>query len=388
MLFSGSPIPSIGMEFELQLLQPESLDLSDALLPLMNYFLPFPWINPEYNQATIEIKSRVCANVEELAAHLYGVLDRLFCECNTLGITLCGGGLHPFCARMIPMTPNPRYLAQQKRSGYLSQWITYALHVHVGMPDGDTAIAVMRHLKPYLPLLLALSANSPLWRGIDTGFASFRQRLLATRRSYGIPPSFESWQKFVDFFDQARQVNLFETVRDLHWDIRPHPDFGTLELRVMDAPATLSAAVRLAAFVHALVVFIQRCCEAGQTAGLLMPQHWWFEHENHFQASRLGLAAPYIEESRGTVRSHPLQAIATRVLAQIHPTALELGATEQLRQLRLALAEDPPVLQQRQRFLETGSASAIVQDLVEQLRRDHLAHLPARSQVPQNLGLP
>ena len=123
-------------------------------------------------------------------------------------------------------------------AAYLSYWLTFAQHVHVGMPSGDEAVAIAKMLKPYLPILLALSANSPFWQGYDTGYASFRQRLLASRETYGLPPSFKNWQDFVNFFDSVKHAGVVETIRDLHWDLRLQPHWGTLEVRVMDTQPT------------------------------------------------------------------------------------------------------------------------------------------------------
>jgi carboxylate-amine ligase len=370
MQFKGSPTPSVGMEFELQLLDPCTLDLIEGILPLMAQCSPSPWIQPEYNQATVEIKSKVCANIQELSAHLYLVLNTLYSHCGSLGIGLCGSGLHPFCTRPIPITPTSRFLGQKQRAGYLSQWITFALHIHVGMPTGDAAIATMGRLKSYLPILLALSANSPLWRGYDTGFASFRQRLLASRRSYGIPPSFETWQQFVSFFTQAQDAGIFSIIRDIHWDIRPQPDLGTLEVRVMDAPSTLRDALMLATFAHVLIVHLHQCCLTGETKDLLSPQHWWFERENYFQASRLGLTAPYVDNSSGRCRS--LKDLAIDVLAMIHPTAVQLNEGEELSLLRDKLEQEPSYAHQRRLLQEMGSQKALVKALLDSLQADQL----------------
>ncbi len=122
----------------------------------------------------------------------------------------------------------------QKSYGWLGQnQVTFATHGHLGLPSGEEAVTLMRELKPFLPLLVALSASSPCWHGADTRFAAFRHRVRAASRTYGIPPDFLDWEAFQRFLTTMRRAGLLRTVRDIHWDLRPSPHFGTLEVRVM-----------------------------------------------------------------------------------------------------------------------------------------------------------
>jgi carboxylate-amine ligase len=381
MEFKGSPSTSVGMEFELQLLNPKTGDLTDGILPLMTHYPASPWIQPEYNQATVEIKSRVCANTDEVAVHLYEVLNTLQRRCQPLSIALCGAGTHPFCDRPVRITPTARYLRHSQQAGYLSQWITFALHVHVGIPTGDAAVQVMRQLKPYLPVLLALSANSPLWRCCDTSFASFRQRLLATRHAYGIPPTFQNWQHFVRFFQQAQAANMFGTIHDIHWDLRLQPDLGTIEVRVMDAPSTLREALILTSLVRVLVKQLQTCCcQSGATKELLQPQHWWFERENYFQASRLGLAAIYIESTNRQQSSRPIAGIARDLVTWLYPTAVALGEAPYFGLIQPYLLEERGYERQRRILQEAGEPKLVMDALINLLRDDRITS-PCNAQL-------
>lgn len=195
----------MGIEIELQLLDPDTLDLINGILPLLASQPHCPAIKSEYNQSTVEIISKPCENIRELESDIASSLTTLQARCQALGMSLCAAGTHPFCNRHATINPVPRYLAQQERDGYLGNLLlTFALHVHVGMPSGDEAIAIMAALQPYLPILLALSASSPFWWGYDTGFASYRQRVLASMRNYGLPPTFKSWQEFTHLFQGGR----------------------------------------------------------------------------------------------------------------------------------------------------------------------------------------
>ena len=368
MKFKESPHSTLGMEIELQLLDPNSLDLVDGILPLMASYPQQPFIKPEYNQATVEINSKVCSNIEELKSDLFSVLTNLQARCEELEMALCGAGTHPFCQRLIPITPVPRYLQYGKMWRHLCYWLTFAQHVHVGMPSGDEAVACAKMLKPYLPILLALSANSPFWQGYDTGYASFRQRLLASMETYGLPPGFKNWQDFVNFFDSAKQAGVVDTIRDFHWDLRLQPNLGTLEVRVMDTQPTLQEALMLAAFVHSLIVYLKRYRAGKETGFLLKPHHWWLEQENHFRASRLGLEAHYIENSQGNIR--PIKQVISDILDSLSTTATQLGETEYLQLIRDLLQGNSSYIRQRQLWQTTGSQQAVVAFLVRELKQE------------------
>lgn len=265
------------------------------------------------------------------------------------------------------MPPLPRYRRLGKVAGYLGHnQITFATHVHIGMRSGDEAIAAMSALKPYLPILIAVSANSPFWRGYETGYAAYRLRILAAARSYGLPPSFEDWGQFCEFFETARDAGVFETIHDIHWDIRPRPHLGTLEVRVMDAQSTIAEAMALASTLRALVLFVIRNQDRDPKA-LLPPQPWWMLKENHFQATRRGIRAHYVQDRPTAVRT--IEAIWQRICEQIRPIARELGEAAYLEGLERRVAEGTIGYQRQQRlYHETGSLRRVVETLVQGLR--------------------
>ena len=368
MEFKSSPHSTMGMEIELQLLDSRTLDLVDGILTLMTSYPPHPLTKPEYNQATVEINSKVCSNIEELETNVFSVLTTLQAKCEELGMMLCGAGTHPFSRRLVPITPVERHWTQYNLAGYLSYWLTFAQHVHVGMPSGDEAVAIAKMLKPYLPIILALSASSPCWWGYDTGYASFRQRLLASRQTYGLPPNFKNWADFATFFDSAKQARIVKTIRDLHWDLRLQPYLGTLEVRVMDAQPTLKEALMLASLVHSLTLYLQHYHEGKEKGFLLRPHHWWLEKENYFRASRLGLEADYIEEAWG--KSRPMKQVIGDILDALKTTASQLGETDYLQLVRERLEGISSYTRQRNVLQTTGSQQAVVASLVRELKQE------------------
>lgn len=370
--FKACPNATLGIEIEFQLLDPVTLDLADGVSALLNNHPETPAIKPELTQCSVEINSKVCANIRELEADVVSLVKTLKGRCESSGMALCTAGTHPFCRRPVGITPLPRYLAIEKKMSYLSSRLkTFALHVHVGMPSGDAALAVMTLLKPYLPILLALSASSPFWEGEDTDFASFRQRFLAIFRDYDMPPNFSTWRDFAEFFKSARTAGLSAICRDLHWDLRPSPGFGTLEVRVMDALPTVRENIMMAALAYTLIVYLLRCREQA-TCVHRSPHHWWMEKMNLYNASYRGLDADYIIDDQG--HSRPIKAVIQDTFQKLVPTALELGTTDCLQHLESHLVNQPSYLRQRQLFQETGSLRTLVATLVRELEEDLAAY--------------
>lgn len=367
MEFTCSKPLTIGMELELQLLARDSLDQVEGILPLMEVFPDNPHVKPELIQNCVEITSKVCDSIDELESHLHVLAADLVAKCEGLGMRLAGAGTHPFSQRLALVTPLPRYLQMEKRAGILAYTqIAFATHVHLGMGSGEEAISMMRVLKPYLPLLLALSANSPFWRGYDTGYASYRHRILAASRSYSVPPEFRDWDQFCRFFDTTHRAGLFESVNDIHWDLRPRPNFGTLEVRVMDAQPTVTEAVGLASFLWILARHLQ---EHGSDCAPALPRvlPWWLEKENHFQASRLALDSQYVAHEDGTVK--PLRAVWEAVVQAIEPTAAALGETERLRAFVKRIEHGVGYMRQRAVYREARSLlRPVMESLIEEFR--------------------
>lgn len=367
--FAGSKDPTLGIEIEFQLLDPDTLDLADGILPLLHGYPEEPCIKAEFTQSTVEINSHVCADIQALQSDVTGLVKELKRRSEGVGLALCGAGTHPFSLRPAAVTPLPRYIEMEREMVYLSRMLkTYALHVHVGMPSGDAAIGVMGLLKPYLPLLLALSASSPFWQGQDTGCASFRQRVLAVMRNYGLPPSFASWRQFAECFEHLRAAGAVHAMRDFHWDIRPNSRFGTLEVRVMDTQPTLQETFLLAALIQTLLVYLRQCWQREEPVCSLWSQHWWMQKENCFRASHLGMEAEVIVDDMGHIR--PIKTLARELLAALAKTAEALKAQDWLDRLGERLDEEPSYLRQRRVFAETGSLPKVTASLVGELEAE------------------
>jgi carboxylate-amine ligase len=371
--FKPSSGASVGIELEFQLIDPVTFDLVDGILPLLESCSKNPYIKPEFNQATVEMNSGISGNIHGLEREVYSIVKDLNERCRKLGMAISGGGAHPFSSRLATITPVPRYQSMESMGGYLCHILmTYAFHVHVGMETGEETIALMKGLRPYLPLLMALSASSPFWWGHDTGYACYRNRVLASMRSYGIPPRFESWKEFSNFVESARRACVFSAYDDMHWDVRPRPDKGTIEVRVMDMQPTVREAILLASFVRALVELLRERQKAGEGETLFGSYPHWVEKENHFRASLKGMEAVLIVDDRGNTR--PLRDVIGDLLPAVSGAASDLGDGERLRLLEKHLDGGPGYKRQRRTYKETGSFKEVAAYLVRELEEDLAGH--------------
>lgn len=241
----------------------------------------------------------------------------------------CGAGTHPFGRRLALITPAPRYRHIEKDAGYLAHTqITFSTHVHVGMASGDQAMGVMSRLIPAMPALIALSANSPFWRGHETGHAAYRHRILAAAPNYGLPTRFNDWQEFDEFLDAACRANMLETFKDIHWDMRPHPDFGTLEIRAMDSASNLRTLHGLVAFTRCLALRVAAASSRDVSDVLPIELPAWIENQNRYRASLRGLDAEYIVDTSGNHR--PLRDVVSDLFDFCAPIADSLDETRGL----------------------------------------------------------
>jgi len=360
--FRASPGPTVGVEWELQLLDSETLDLVDGIVPLMEFYTGAEFVKPEYIQSCVELNSAISANSDEAIAHLSGSLSPVLRRCAELDMRACGSGTHPFCRRLALITPLPRYLRSEQVSGYLAHTqITFSTHVHVGMSSGDQAMHTMSLMIPAIPVLIAFSANAPFWRGHVTGHASYRHRILAAAPNYGLPPRFRDWAQFRQYFDAAIRSGTINGIKDIHWDVRPHPDFGTLEVRVMDAASDLRTVHGLVAFARLLVLALAEsdASQIGRILPLDLPA--WMTRENRYRASHLGLDADYIMDSRGSLR--PMRTVLADLLDFCRPAA---GRFNECCGLAIAdaMAQEPQGWERQvQAYAPNRSARAAVEEL-------------------------
>ena len=368
MEFERCANPTVGIEWELQLLDAETFDLRPGIMPLMELYPGGDFVKPEFVQSCVELTSTVSDTSDDAVRHIGQTLSKVLRRCEELDMTACGAGTHPFCRRLALITPTPRYRRMEESHGILAHTqITFSTHVHVGMPSGDDAMRAMSRLIPALPAFIALSANSPFWRGHETGHAAYRHRILAAAPTYGLPTSFGCWADFERFFHAAISSGTIEHFKDIHWDIRPHPDFGTIEIRVMDAASDLQNVHALAAFARALAVCMARTTDGEIRRILPAKLPVWVERENHFRAGRVGIDADYIYNEEG--RHRPIRGLIDDLIALCDPIAEEIGESEGLGLAREILDGRTGYSAQLDVFSATDSMQTVTADLARRLQQ-------------------
>jgi carboxylate-amine ligase len=334
MHFTPSPGPTFGVELELQLVKSHDLDLArdagDLLARLEKVKLPGA-VKPEITESMIELNSAVHTRYAALAAELGVMRDAVVREAGMLNLQVCGGGTHPFHSwteRRI--FPTERFRHVLERYGYLAkQFTVFGQHIHLGCASGDDAVYLVHMMTRYVPHFIALSAASPFYQGEDTSFQSSRLTAVNAFPLAGHMPFVKDWAEFLEYFDKMRGFGVVESMKDFYWDIRPKPEFGTIEIRVCDTPLAVERAAQLAAYAQALARWLlDERPRPAQRAVYLVNAF------NRFEAARFGLRGQLVDPFEEVKR--PLAEDILDTLAGVMPQASALEGAEAL----AALADD------------------------------------------------
>ena len=256
--FNSSPTPTVGVELELQILDPETMNLIAGAPRILAHVGDDDHVKPELIESTIEFNTDVCPNVAAVRIELIERVNDLLRTCDRLGYEIASVGTHPFAkwAEQV-ITPKERYQELVNRCQWPARRLMiFGLHVHVGVSSGEKAIAVFNSLTTYLPHLLALSSSSPFFDGCDTGLASSRVMIFESLPTAGLPYRFINWAEFQRLITTLVNARAIWSIREIWWDIRPHPGFGTVEVRICDGLPTLDETVAMTALIQALVVWL------------------------------------------------------------------------------------------------------------------------------------
>lgn len=368
--FHGSPEPTLGVEWELALVDRRSRDLrNDAthLFARAKPRLPDPnKLHKELLRNTVEIVSGVCHTVGEAMADLRQTLEVVLPAGDDLDIDLYGAGTHPFASWTgQQLTEGHRYEELINRTQWWGrQMLIWGVHVHVGLPEKARVMPVLSALLNHYPHLQALSASSPIWAGIDTGYASNRALMFQQLPTAGLPFQFETWSEFEAFTHDQVVTGVIEELTEIRWDVRPAPAHGTLENRVCDGVSNFTELSALVALMHCLVVDLDTRLAAGETLPTMPP---WHVQENKWRAARYGLDAIVITDAASHERL--VTDDLADLLERLAPVADRLGCAEEL----AAVADIPRrgASYQRQRAVaeaHDGDLVAVVDSVVRELR--------------------
>lgn len=358
---------TIGVEVELQILDTKSKDLA-AASPKIFELLGGEQrhIKAELLQSMVEINTGICGDVKEVRRDIekqFGILEEIG---GRIGVEFASAGSHPF-ARYFErvLYPADRYKQLIDRNRWLARRLMiFGLHVHVGMFDAHHAIAMINAMLPYLPHLLALSASSPFWHGEDTGLASSRVTIFEALPTAGNPCTFQTWKDFETFYDAMIMSRSITSIKDIWWDIRPHPEYGTVEIRICDGLSTLRESMALIALVQCLYAWLNKRYKDGER---FSPPANWIMRENKWKASRYGLEAEIILD--GTGKTGLLRHEVESLLRSLKPLAAPLACEEELNDIGRMLHHGLGYERQRRVFEKEGTFLAVAESIGQDFKR-------------------
>ena len=358
------PTFTLGIEEEYQTIDPETRDLRSHIATEMlaqGKLRLEERVKAEMHQSVIEVGTRVCANIEVAREDIYDLRRNMIRLAEENGLVLVAGATHPFADwRNQEIYPDPRYdkvvedLQLVARSNLI-----FGLHVHVGIEDREAAIRIMNSLRYFLPHILALSTNSPFWLGMETGYKSYRAKVFEHFPRTNLPDSFASYSEFESYVNLLVKTNCIDDAKKIWWDIRPHPYFNTVEVRVCDIPLRAEESVAIAALIQATALTLWKLHESNldfrqYSRALLM--------ENKFRAVRYGLDGKLIDFGKQT--EVPERDLILEYLRFVDDAVDELGSRKAITTIYSMLERGSGADRQLKVFRETGSLRDVVDYMV------------------------
>ena len=325
--FNGSSKPTLGVEIELFTVDKNTLALTNGAPLILNHFKDNFFFKEELLQCIVEITTDVCNNVEEVYNDLRPKIDMAINYANKNNIELLAMPIHPF-SRVADqsVSDNKRYISFLDRMQWpLRRLLITGIHVHVGVESGEMAIAIVNGMKRYIPFLIALSANSPYFEGEETGLASTRTKIFEGLPNTGIPVNLTNYSEFQKFMRTLVGANSIDSIREIWWDIRPHPGYGTVEIRICDSIANLLHIKDLTALIQALVVGLANHYNNGTQLPYLDS---WIIYENKWRATRYGMDAKLIIDSDGSQKN--ISELIKSTISALDPEINDLNLSDSM----------------------------------------------------------
>ena len=363
------PSLSIGIEEEYQTIDPATRDLRShihAEIVSKGRTLLGEIVKPEMHQSVVEIGTSVCRNIKEAKEEIRSIRRNIITLARENNLRLAAGGTHPFAQwREQEIYPDERYHTIVEDMKMVARAnLIFGLHVHIGIEDHETAIHIMNGARYFLPHILALSANSPFWLGMDTGLRSYRCKVFDKFPRTQIPDLYQSWSEFENFVALLIKTKCIDNAKKIWWDIRPHPHFPTLEFRICDIPMRVDETIAIAALCQAIIAKLYKLHE----------QNLSFRHyrralimENKWRAARYGLDGKLIDF--GKQMEVPVRSLIGEILEFVSDVVEELDSVEEIGYIRRILDEGNGADRQLRVFAETGDLKQVVDYMIEETER-------------------
>ncbi len=369
--FSSSERSSLGVEWELELVDLETGELASGSNEVLAAIAPagrteHPKAKHELMQCCVEVITDVCLTVAQVRDDLAATVAEVQEAAAGLGLGVMCSGSHPttdWTSQRI--SDSPRYRELVERNQWLARQLQiFGVHCHVGVRSAEKVMPIVNALLSYVPHFLALSASSPYWIGCDTGLASYRSKVFEALPTAGLPYQLSGWDQFERYMELLISTNAIQTVREVWWDVRPHPDFGTVELRICDGLPTLDEVTAVAAMAQCLVEQMDSQLDRGYQ---LPEPRAWVVRENKWRAARYGLDAEIVVNAQGTVR--PVRVALTDMVEELMPISRRLGCQDELALVHRVLETGASYDRQRRVAAEhDGKLRPVVDALMAEMR--------------------
>lgn len=358
------PSFSIGIEEEYQTIDPVTFDLRshiNAEFIAQGQRKLQEHVKAEMHQSVVEVGTGVCRNMEEARADILNLRRHMVALAGENGLMLCAGATHPFADwRKQDIYPDERYYQVVEDMQLVARSnLIFGLHVHVGVEDRETAIHLMNQIRYFLPHLLALSSNSPFWLGMNTGLKSYRCKVFDKFPRTNIPDTFTSWSDFEGFVNLLVRTNCIDNAKKIWWDVRPHPFFSTIEVRICDIPMRADESLAIAALIQATVAKLYKLHSRNQgfrlySRSLIM--------ENKWRASRYGLEGKLIDF--GQEKEVPMRDLMLEYLDFVDDVLDELGSRREVEYIQTMMDRGSGADRQLRVFDQTQDLKKVVEYMV------------------------
>ena len=363
--FAHSERSTLGVEWELQLIDRDSLDLRQCAAEILRAVQPDPHIHGEMMLNTVELVSGARRTVAECLEDIALAFDRLLPVTEPLRVDLSSAGTHPFADPLVQkVTDTERYARLVDRTRLWGhQMLIFGTHVHVGLEDRAKALPILRALLTRTAHLQCLSASSPFWAGLDTGYADNRAMMFQQLPTAGAPHQLDTWDELEAYAGDMIHTGVIEDFTEVRWDVRPSPRLGTIEVRACDAATNLTELAGIAALTQCLVESFSRAVDRGEELDV-MPA--WYVDENKWRSARYGMDAILITDSLGN--EELVTDTVERMLTELAPVAADLGCEAELDGVRATLEAGASYQRQLAAVRAGGGNEAAVRLLLAELR--------------------
>jgi carboxylate-amine ligase len=362
------PSFTLGIEEEYQTVDPETRDLRSHIATEMltkGKLRLEERVKAEMHQSVIEVGTRVCGSIQAAQLDLFDLRRNMIHLAEEAGLVLVAGATHPFADwRAQEIYPDPRYAQVVEDLQLVARAnLIFGLHVHVGIEDREAAIRIMNSLRYFLPHILALSTNSPFWLGMETGYKSYRAKVFENFPRTNLPDSFGSYSEFENYVSLLIKTHCIDNAKKIWWDVRPHPFFDTIEVRICDIPLRAQESIAIAALIQATACKLWHLHARNQdfrqySRALLM--------ENKFRAVRYGLDGKMIDF--GQQIEVPARELIAEYLMFVDDVLDELGSRNEIGYIHTILEQGSGADRQLRVFRETGDLKAVVDYMAAETR--------------------